>query len=217
MNVFGRLHEVGIVPVVEIEDTARAVELGETLLGAGLPVVEVTFRTPAAAAAIDALSALRPELTLLAGTITEPGQVAQAQEAGADLLVAPGLGVPVVEEAQRRDIAILPGVATPTEIDRARGLGLDAVKVFPAEPLGGPAFLRAVSGPFAGLRWAPSGGIKVTNLGSYLELDSVLACSGTWIAPRAEIAAGEFEVIAKRAAEAVAAVRAIRPGERGER
>jgi 2-dehydro-3-deoxyphosphogluconate aldolase/(4S)-4-hydroxy-2-oxoglutarate aldolase len=209
MDVLTRLGDIGVVPVVEVDDPARALELGEALLAGGLPAIEVTFRT---SRAIESMAALRglPGLVLLAGTVTQVRQVAEAQEAGAALLVAPGLGVPVVEEARRRGIPILPGVATPSDIDRAQALGLDAVKVFPAELLGGTSFLRSMDGPFAGVRWAPSGGITIANLGTYLELDSVLACGGSWIAPRDEIAAGEFQAIEGRAREAVSCVRASR-------
>jgi 2-dehydro-3-deoxyphosphogluconate aldolase/(4S)-4-hydroxy-2-oxoglutarate aldolase len=205
-----RLAEIGIVPVVEIDDAAKAPELGQVLSAAGLDAVELTFRTPAAGEAIQRLRESAPRMILLAGTVTRESQVEEAKAAGADLLVAPGLKPRVVEKAQSLDLQMLPGISTPSEIEQATDLGLSALKVFPAELLGGTSFLRALSGPYRELRWNPSGGISIGNLASYLELDSVLACSGTWIATRSDLAAGNFDAIQKRAEEAVAVVRSVR-------
>ncbi|MGV1046991.1 MAG: bifunctional 4-hydroxy-2-oxoglutarate aldolase/2-dehydro-3-deoxy-phosphogluconate aldolase [Solirubrobacterales bacterium] len=212
MTALERLGELGVVPVVEIDDAALAPELGEALASAGLPAVELTFRTEAAAAAIAALRDSHPGLLLIAGTVTGAREVDEAREAGADLLVSPGLNPAVVEHAQGAGAPILPGVATPSEVELARSLGLSAVKVFPVELLGGPAYLRALSGPFGQMRWSPSGGVSAANLPAYLGLDSVLACGGSWIAPRAEIAARRFAAIGERAAAALELARSVRGG-----
>ena len=217
MAALERIGELGVVPVVEIDGAGVAPELGAALAGAGLPAVELTFRTDAAAAALTALRRAEPEMTLVAGTVTSVARAETALAAGADLLVAPGLNAAVVEYALSEGAAIMPGVATPSEVEAASDLGLGTVKVFPAAQLGGPAYLKALGGPFAWMRWSPSGGVSAENLGSYLALDSVLACGGSWIAPRAEIAARQFAAIGERAAAALSLVRSLRGAAGGAR
>ncbi len=206
----GRLRAAGVVPVVEIEDVGCAVALAAALEAGGLPVVEVTFRTEAAAEALRRIARDAPGVFLIAGTVTSTHLADVARDAGAMLLVAPGLNPTVVEHAARIGIPILPGVLTPTEVEVAMSLGLSAVKLFPIEPVGGARYVRALAGPYPAMRWNPTGGITRASLPDYLGIDSVLSCGGSWIAPRADVAAGRFEEIAARAAAAAEIVRQVR-------
>lgn len=205
-----RLRAAGVVPVVEVEDAGRAVALAQALAAGGLPIVEVTFRTDAAAAAIERIARDVPTVYLIAGTVLSTRQADVARDAGAKMLVAPGFNAAVVEHAGRIGLPMLPGVCTPSEVEAALSLGLTAVKLFPIGPIGGVRYLRALAAPYGRMRWNPTGGITIEGLPDYLAVDSVLACGGSWVAPRADIAAGRFEEIASRAAQAVQAVEAAR-------
>ncbi|MBV9946494.1 MAG: bifunctional 4-hydroxy-2-oxoglutarate aldolase/2-dehydro-3-deoxy-phosphogluconate aldolase [Myxococcales bacterium] len=193
------MREAGVVPVVEIDDAERAVELARALLDSGLAVVEITFRTSAAASAIAAISRSHREMLVIAGTVTAPDQVKAAVEAGAQLLVAPGLNPRVVQAAGDAAVEMVPGVCTPTEVERALEAGCSVVKFFPAEAIGGVRFLRALAAPYGPVGWIPTGGITLDLLPQYLALPSVIACGGSWIAPRAEINAGAWASITERA------------------
>lgn len=206
-----QLRAAGVVPVVEVEDAGRAVALAQALKAGGLPIVEVTFRTDAAAAALERIARDVPGVFLIAGTVISTRQADVALDAGARMLVAPGFNAAVVEHARRIGLPMLPGVCTPSEVEAALSLGLTAVKLFPIEPIGGVRYLRALAAPYGRMRWNPTGGITADGLPDYLAVDSVLACGGSWVAPRADIAAGRFEEITSRAAEAVQAVRRARP------
>lgn len=206
-----QLRAAGVVPVVEVEDAGRAVALAQALEAGGLPIVEVTFRTDAAAAALERIARDVPGVFLIAGTVISTRQADVALDAGARMLVAPGFNAAVVEHARRIGLPMLPGVCTPSEVEAALSLGLTAVKLFPIEPIGGVRYLRALAAPYGRMRWNPTGGITADRLQDYLAVTSVLACGGSWVAPRADIAAGRFEEITSRAAEAVQAVRRARP------
>jgi len=205
------LAAAGVVPVVEIDDAAKAVDLADALGSAGLSVVEVTFRTPSALDAIGRIAVSRPATLVAAGTVLAPDQVEHAIGAGARLLVSPGWSAAVAERAAALGVPFLPGVCTPTEVQTVVAAGFGAAKVFPAQPIGGVPYLRALSAPFPSMRWNPTGGISPETLGGYVALPSVVACGGSWVAPRADIAAARWDAIAARAAEAVAIVRSARP------
>jgi 2-dehydro-3-deoxyphosphogluconate aldolase/(4S)-4-hydroxy-2-oxoglutarate aldolase len=209
-TVTDRLRSAGVIPVVEIDDPGRAVALAQALEQGGLPIVEVTFRTEAAADSLRRIARDAPRIFLIAGTVTSTHQADVALDAGVDMLVAPGLNRDVVEHALRIGLPMMPGVCTPTEVEAAISLGLAAVKLFPIEPIGGLRYLRALAAPYPRMTWNPTGGITAETLSGYLALESVLACGGSWVAPRADIAAGRFEEIAARAAAAVEIVRRIR-------
>lgn len=209
-TVTDRLRSAGVIPVVEIDDPGRAVAVAQALEAGGLPIIEVTFRTEAAAESLRRIARDAPRIFLIAGTVTSTHQADIALDAGVDMLVAPGLNRDVVEHALRIGLPMMPGVCTPTEVEAAMSLGLAAVKLFPIEPIGGLRYLRALTAPYPGMRWNPTGGITAETLVGYLTIESVLACGGSWVAPRADIAAGRFEEIAARAAAAVEIVRAIR-------
>ncbi|WP_426311220.1 bifunctional 4-hydroxy-2-oxoglutarate aldolase/2-dehydro-3-deoxy-phosphogluconate aldolase [Cellulosimicrobium sp. E-16] len=203
-----------VVPVVVVDDAEQGVLVASALRDGGLPVAEVTFRTAGARAAIEAIAREVPDVLVGAGTVVNAAQVDEAVEAGARFLVSPGLSVDVVRRAQEVGVPILPGVATPSDIIAALDLGLGAVKLFPANVVGGPAAVTAFSAPFPGLRFVPTGGVSAANLLDYLALPSVLAAGGSWMVDAALVRAGDTAEITRRTREAVElAATAPRPAE----
>ena len=200
------LEEIGrarVVPVVVVDDAAQGLLVAESLRDGGLPVAEVTFRTAGAGAAIEAIAREVPDVLVGAGTVVTPAQVDEAVAAGARFLVSPGLSAAVVRRAQEHGVPVLPGVATPSDIIAALDLGLDTVKLFPANVVGGPAAVKAFSAPFPGLRFVPTGGVGAANLLDYLALPSVLAAGGSWMVDRALVRAEDRSEIVRRTREAV--------------
>jgi 2-dehydro-3-deoxyphosphogluconate aldolase / (4S)-4-hydroxy-2-oxoglutarate aldolase len=191
-----------VVPVVVVQDAKEAWPLAEALKAGGLRCAEVTFRSAAAAEAIRAM-AEDPEVVVGAGTVLQAGQLEQAVEAGARFIVTPGFSREIVRLAQDASLPVFPGVATATEIQMALDEGVDVVKFFPAEPMGGVATLKALAGPFPMVRFIPTGGITAENLSRYLELKTVLAVGGSWMVAPALLAEGRFEEVRRLAAEAV--------------
>jgi 2-dehydro-3-deoxyphosphogluconate aldolase / (4S)-4-hydroxy-2-oxoglutarate aldolase len=190
-----QIQALRLVPIVVIDKAEHAGRLGEVLAAGGLPLVEVTFRTPAAESAVRAL-AKRGDLLVGAGTILTTEQADRAIDAGAKFLVAPGSNPKIVEHVLKRGVPMVPGVATPSEIELATSLGAVLLKFFPAEILGGIAALKAFAGPYSDARFIPTGGITPELLPNYLRLQSVVACGGSWVAPRELLAAGRFDAIA---------------------
>lgn len=203
-SLLQRLKALGILPVVKVEDAAQAPELARALSRGGLPAAEVTFRTPAAAAAIAAIRREVPEVWVAAGTVRTVDQAQAALAAGAQAIVSPGTNPDVVRYCQGQGVPIIPGCATPTEIEAAAALGLTAFKLFPAEAVGGVALLRALYGPYPDLVFMPTGGISPDNVAAYLALPNVLACGGTWMAPEALLRAGDFDRIEQLTRQAAA-------------
>lgn len=204
MNFYDKLNFEKIVPVVKINDASKAPDLARALLAGGLSVIELTFRSAAAADAIRAVCWEVPELTVCAGTVLTPEQAQQAVDAGAQAIVSPGTNEEVVRWCLHRGIPVIPGVATPTEAEACIRMGLDVLKLFPAETVGGVGMLKALAGPYSYLRFMPTGGISLKNLPDYLALPNVLCCGGSWIAPEKRIDAGEFAEITRLAREAAA-------------
>jgi 2-dehydro-3-deoxyphosphogluconate aldolase/(4S)-4-hydroxy-2-oxoglutarate aldolase len=169
-----------VLPVLTVESADAAERACRALIARGLTTVEITFRTEAAADAIHRVSRI-DGVTVGAGTVLTVDQLHAAVDAGARFAVAPSTNPVVVEAAQRAGIPFIPGAATPTEIDRARSLGCDVVKIFPVSVVGGPAFIRAVSAVFPDVKFIPTGGINADTVDDYLALPSVLACGGTWL------------------------------------
>lgn len=198
-DVIRRLSKARVVPVATLKDGVQSERACRALLQGGIGCVEITFRNEAAPTAIRHAREVDGML-VGAGTLRNPEQVVAAVEAGAGFGVAPGLDTAVVEAAQRLELPFFPGVATPSEIDRARGWGCDVVKVFPAAALGGPGFLRAISGPYPDMRFIPTGGISAENLADYLAVPSVLAAGGSWPVDPELLRAGQFHAITARAA-----------------
>jgi len=194
-----------IIPVLSIEHESDAVPLARALCEGGLCVIEVTFRTEAAAAAIAAIAAALPQVTVGAGTLLRAADVAAAVRAGARFLVSPGTTPELAGAALATELPYLPGVATSSEIMAARALGICVMKLFPAGALGGIALLRALAPVFSGIAFCPTGGIDEHSAPDYLALPNVPMIGGSWMAPRDAIAAGDWGRI-RRLAERAAAI-----------
>lgn len=208
MDVLGSLLGHRIVPVVVLEDAARAGALAEALVAGGLPVAEVTLRTDEALDVIS-IMAERRDVLVGAGTVLRAEQVDQAVDAGAAYIVSPGSCASVVERARARGVPVLPGAVTATEIQAAASLDVSAVKFFPAATSGGPAAIKALAGPFPDVRFVPTGGITLTNMAEYLSIPSVVAVGGAWMVPGSALRAGDFELVKKLVREAVASLEDI--------
>jgi 2-dehydro-3-deoxyphosphogluconate aldolase/(4S)-4-hydroxy-2-oxoglutarate aldolase len=204
------LTDAGMVPVITIDRADDAGSLAAALLQGGIRYAEITFRTPAAAHAIERIRSEVPEMTVGAGTIRTLEQADQAVRAGAQYLLSPAFDVAVVDWCQERSVPLIPGVATPSEINAASQRGLRTLKLFPAEQLGGVALLRALHGPFPEVRFVPTGGITPRTLLDYARQPNVVACGGSWIASRDTISARKFDDVLAAAQEASAIVRDAR-------
>ena len=201
--VLDRVCAQALIPVAVIDDHTSAAPLGRALAAAGGQVIEVTFRTAAAERAIADL-AEQDALLVGAGTVIRPGQVDAARAAGAQFIVSPGFDLRVVERCLELGLAVVPGVASASEIMAALAAGLSLVKLFPAEPLGGLALLRALHGPFPDVRFIPTGGVTEQNAAGYLRLPYVAAIGGSWMVAPSLIAAGDFDEITRLTANALA-------------
>lgn len=176
-----RLHDLGILPVVKLEDASLAVQLGKALRAGGINGAEITFRTDQAVPALQALRQAFPDMLLAAGTVLNVEQAKAAKEAGADLLVSPGIDPEILDWAKKNDMPVLPGCSSASDVMVAANHGLDAVKLFPAEAAGGLPLVRALSGPFPTMQFVPSGGIGRENVSDWLKEPQVLAASGSWM------------------------------------
>ena len=200
--VLERACDQRVIPVVVVDDIATAAPLGHALSAAGALVVEVTLRTDAAEQAL-AVLAESGELLVGAGTVLRPQQVDAAQRAGAQFIVSPGLDPRVVERCRDLGLAVVPGVATASEVMAALALDLSLLKLFPAEAGGGIALLRALGGPFPGVRFIPTGGLTAANAADYLRVQSVAAIGGSWMVAPALLAAGDYDAITRLTTEAL--------------
>lgn len=203
MNILNRLSDIGIIPVVKIEDADKAVSLAKALYAGGLPCVEITFRTANAEQSIKRITNALPDMLVGAGTVLTIEQVDKAVDAGAKFIVSPGLNPEVVKYCVSRQIPITPGCSNPSDIEAAISLGLDTVKFFPAEAMGGVKVIKAISAPYGGVRFIPTGGISENNLNEYLSLPSVLACGGSWMVSEDLLKSGDFDKITILARSAV--------------
>ncbi|OHB72958.1 MAG: 2-dehydro-3-deoxyphosphogluconate aldolase, partial [Planctomycetes bacterium RBG_13_63_9] len=201
-----------VVPVIAIDSVDAAIPLADALIEGGLPVVEITFRTAAAAEVIQKLSRERPQLLVGAGTVLTADDLNTAKDCGARFAVAPGLNPHVVAQAGKIGLPFIPGVATPSDIEAGLALGCTHLKFFPAEMLGGVPMIKALAGPYAhkAVRFVPTGGVHAGNLETYLNCDAVAAVGGTWLAKREDLAAGSWDTIQQRCEAAVAIVAAVR-------
>lgn len=210
-DVLDELARLRIIPVITVDEPAQARPLRDALVAGGLPCAEVTFRTPAAAEALRAMAAGDAAL-IGAGSVVTAAQVDVALAAGARFIVSPGFSAAVVRACAERDVPVIPGVATATEICSALEAGLSMVKLFPAEQLGGLRLIEALHPPFPGVRFVPTGGIGPDQLPGYLAHPAVAAVGGSWMAGRDLIAAGRFAEITRRTAAAMALAAARREG-----
>ena len=206
MDVIKELSLIGIVPVIALDDAKDAKALGEALCRGGLPCAEVTFRTAAAEEAIRIMAESCPDMLIGAGTVLTPEQADKAYAAGAKFIVSPGLNPEVVKHCLNKGYPVVPGVATPTEVEAALALGLDTVKFFPAEAAGGIKMIKAMSAPYGKLKFMPTGGIGEANLNDYLSFGKIFACGGSWMAPKKLIAEGKFDEIESLTRGAVSAM-----------
>jgi 2-dehydro-3-deoxyphosphogluconate aldolase/(4S)-4-hydroxy-2-oxoglutarate aldolase len=198
------LKRAPVIPVIVIHDLAHAAPLADALVAGGLPVLEVTLRTPAGLAAIEAMRRAVPEAIVGVGTLSTPEQFAQSVRAGAQFGVAPGLTPGLVEASRTAELPFLPGVMTASELMRAREAGFNCCKLFPAQQAGGTGMLRAMQAVFPDMSFCPTGGIHLDNAVEYLSLPNVLCVGGSWVAPNALIQDGDWLAIRKLAQQAAA-------------
>ena len=201
-NVFDQIGRLKLIPVVSIDNAEDAGPLGDALSAGRLPIVEVTFRTSAAQSAIRTLCS-RGDLLVGAGTVLSVEMAQRARDAGATFAVSPGLNPKVVEWCLKNSLPIIPGAVTATEIEAALELGIKVMKFFPSEPMGGIKAMQLLGGPYPMIRFVPTGGVGPDNLQSYLRISNVLACGGSWMAPRDMIKSQEFGKITELVRSAV--------------
>lgn len=202
-EVLQRFEKLGIIPVVKIDDANNAAPLAKALCEGGLPVAEVTFRTDAAEEAIRKMVEACPDMFVGAGTVLTTEQVDRAIAAGCKFIVSPGLNPKIVRYCQEKNIPITPGTSSPTDIEQAIELGLEAVKFFPAEQSGGIAKIKAMAAPYVNMRFMPTGGINAKNINSYLDFPKILACGGSWMVSETLINNAQFDEIKRLTREAV--------------
>jgi 2-dehydro-3-deoxyphosphogluconate aldolase / (4S)-4-hydroxy-2-oxoglutarate aldolase len=209
------LTDAGLVSVITIDRADDAGSVAAALVEGGIFYAEITFRTSAAAHAIDRMRSDVPQMTVGAGTVLTLEQADRAVRCGAQFLVSPAFDAAVLEWCEAHSVPIIPGVATPSEVNAARQRGVRTLKLFPAEQLGGVPLLQALRGPFPDVRFVPTGGITPRNLGNYARQPNVAACGGSWIASRQAISARKFDDIVAAAQEACTILRRARE-QRGE-
>ena len=202
-----KIEELGIVPVVVLNDVKDALPLADALLKGGLPCAEVTFRTDAAEKSIQIMTKAHPDMLVGAGTVLTVEQVDRAKNAGARFIVSPGFDPEVVDYCIEKQIPVFPGCVTPSEVAQAVKRGLKVVKFFPAEQYGGVATIKALAAPYTGVRFMPTGGISAKNIKDYLACDKVIACGGSWMVKGDLIKEGQFDKIRQLTEEAVAMVK----------
>lgn len=204
--VIKKIREIGIVPVIKIERLKDAFPLGKALCEGGLPVAEITFRTEHAKQAMQILHEQLPQMLLGAGTVLTMQQVDDALEAGAEFIVSPGFNPDIVSYCQQKQIPIIPGCANASDIEQALHFGLETVKFFPAEPLGGLPMIKALAAPYGNMTFMPTGGVKESNIVDYLSYEKIVACGGTWMIDAQAIQNGDFAQITKLTRQAVKAM-----------
>ncbi|GAA7081441.1 bifunctional 4-hydroxy-2-oxoglutarate aldolase/2-dehydro-3-deoxy-phosphogluconate aldolase [Helicobacter pylori] len=193
-----------IVPVVVIENIKDAVPLAQSLIEGGIPIIEVTLRSSCALEAIELIAKNVPKMRVGAGTILNLTQLEQAQNRGAEFLISPGLTPSLLEHAKKKDMPLIPGVSSSSEVMQALELGYSALKFFPAEYCGGVKLLNAFNGPFKGVKFCPTGGISADNIRSYLDLENVLCVGGSWLTPKDLIQNKEWDKITEICKRALA-------------
>ena len=202
-QILEKIKNIGIVPVVVLDNAEDAKPLAKALLEGGLPCAEVTFRTEAAEESIKKINEEFPEMFLGAGTVLTTEQVDRATAAGAKFIVSPGLNPDIVKYCVEKNIPIVPGVVSPSEIERALSFGLEVVKFFPAEASGGLNMIKALAAPYTTMKFLPTGGINEKNIQSYLAFDKIVACGGSWMVKNELIARKEFDKIKELTKQAV--------------
>lgn len=210
MTIADKFYEVGVVPVVVLDDSKDALALAEALVEGGLPCAEVTFRTAAAAESIRLMTEKYPDMLVGAGTVLSKKQVDTAVESGAKFIVSPGFDPEVVDYCLEKNIPVFPGCVSPSEVAQAAKRGLKVVKFFPAEPAGGLPMIKAMAAPYSELKFMPTGGINAKNLNDYLNCDKIICCGGSWMVKGDLVKAGDFDKIKALTKEAKNLVKSIR-------
>ncbi|WP_187904370.1 bifunctional 4-hydroxy-2-oxoglutarate aldolase/2-dehydro-3-deoxy-phosphogluconate aldolase [Helicobacter pylori] len=193
-----------IVPVVVVENIKDAVPLAQSLIEGGIPIIEVTLRSSCALEAIELIAKNVPKMCVGAGTILNLTQLEQAQNRGAEFLISPGLTIKLLEHAKKKDMPLIPGVSSSSEVMQALELGYNALKFFPAEYCGGVKLLNAFNGPFKGVKFCPTGGISADNMRSYLALENVVCVGGSWLTPKDLVQNKEWDKITEICKRALA-------------
>jgi len=201
--ILKKIQKIGIVPVVVLNDAKDAEPLAKALCDGGLPLAEVTFRTEAAEESIRIMVKKYPNMLIGAGTVVTTDQVDRAVDAGAKFIVSPGLNPKIVAYCLEKGVPITPGVSNPSDIEAAIELGLEVVKFFPAEQLGGLKMIKAMAAPYTKMMFMPTGGINAKNLNDYLAFPKILACGGSWMVSGDLVKAGAFDKITELTKEAI--------------
>ena len=202
-DILQKIHGIGIIPVIAIDDAEQAVPLARALVAGGLPAAEVTFRTAAGEEAIRRIAAEVPEMLVGAGTVLTKDQADRAIAAGSQFIVSPGFNPEITRYVIDKGALMMPGTATPGEMEQAMSMGLKVLKFFPAEQNGGVAKLKALAGPYTNLRWMPTGGVNTKNMMDYLNFDRIVACGGTWMVKKDLIDGQKWDEITAICKEAV--------------
>jgi len=209
-SVNASLHSVGIVPVVTIHELSHAVPVAQALVAGGINCIELTLRSEVAEECLKKIAKEVPSMLIGAGTVLTTAQAESAVACGAHFLVSPGTNEKVVRWSLDHDVPILPGVATASEVEAALEMGLSTIKFFPAESIGGLGTIKALAGPYGGLKWMPTGGISPTNCTAYLQNPNILCVGGSWLVPASALESGDYGEITRRAQDAVEVVKAAR-------
>lgn len=197
LNIYDELFEQRVIPVIKIEYIEDALPLAKALMDAGFKVLEITFRSAIASEAIKKINENYPELILLAGTVLSPEMAQEALDSGSKGIVSPGFNLDTVRWCKKNKAFIIPGVATPTELEGAIREGLDLVKLFPAESLGGVNYIKDLSGPYRKMRFFATGGINNSNIENYLKQSNLLCCGGSWLIRKEDLEKKNFDIIEK--------------------
>lgn len=203
MNILNEISNIGIIPVIKINDATKAVPLAKALIDGGLNAAEVTFRTAAAEDAIRAIANAYPDMLVGAGTVLTIEQAQRALDAGAKFIVSPGFNPKVVKWCLDNGVTPLPGCTTPSEIEQALELGLNVVKFFPAEQSGGLAKIKAMSAPYGDVKFMPTGGVSLDNVNEYLANKKILACGGSFMVKESYIDNDNWDEITKLTKQSV--------------
>ncbi|MBQ5699026.1 MAG: bifunctional 4-hydroxy-2-oxoglutarate aldolase/2-dehydro-3-deoxy-phosphogluconate aldolase [Lachnospiraceae bacterium] len=209
-EVLKKIQEIGIVPVVVLDDAKDAAPLAKALIDGGLPCAEVTFRTEAAEECIRIMAEQFPEMLVGAGTVLTTDQVDRAVAAGAKFIVSPGLNPRIVKYCVEKGILITPGCANPSDVEQAIENGLEVVKFFPAEQAGGLPMIKAMAAPYTNMMFMPTGGISPSNVRDYLGFKKIIACGGSWMVKGDLVKSGDYAKITELSKEAVAIVKEVR-------
>lgn len=209
-EVLEKIQEIGIVPVVVLEDAKDAAPLAQALMDGGLPCAEVTFRTDAAEESIRIMSEQFPDMLVGAGTVLTTDQVDRAVAAGAKFIVSPGLNPRIVKYCVDKGILITPGCSNPSDVEQALENGLEVVKFFPAEAAGGLPMIKAMAAPYVGMKFMPTGGINAKNVRDYLAYNRIIACGGSWMVKGELVKEGKFDEVERLTREAVEIVKESR-------